>query len=157
MVDSSFSIRLHAACDAAGIKQLGRAPELMRRLQARGHRLSVQAVRKWFDGESLPRSSMLSEIAIILKVSSDELLTGRKSTTTCDQVQPHEIKQPDTVQVVEMFIDAFVQMDSKAQKKLILKLQYEAATAAVDREDSEPLQEKPQERLESSPKDRRYG
>lgn len=77
MVVDTFTTRLHAACSAAGIPVRGRAPELLRRMKSRGNTLTVQGVRKWLDGEAIPKSEHLAELAVILNIQTDTLLTGR--------------------------------------------------------------------------------
>ncbi len=81
MVADTFTTRLHAACIAAKIPERGRAPELLRRLKARGNDLTVQGVRKWLDGDAIPRSEHLAELAVILNIQTDTLLTGRTPPT----------------------------------------------------------------------------
>ena len=76
-----FAARLAKACQDADPpipEARGRTAELRRRVEQGGLRVSVESVRKWLSGESIPSMDHLRFIAIALRCNADWLLTGRE-------------------------------------------------------------------------------
>ncbi len=71
-----FSARLRAAMKAAGLKISG--TELERAFNRKWNKtpISVQAVTRWINGESLPRNDKLQLLAKMLRVDPHALLYG---------------------------------------------------------------------------------
>lgn len=80
MGSDHFSTRLHAACEKEGIPDRGRAAALHRALNARGHKVSIQGVRKWLDGVAMPTLEKIAALATILNCGTEELASGRQLT-----------------------------------------------------------------------------
>lgn len=79
-----FAARLAKACQDAEPpipEARGRTAELRRRVEQSGLRVSVESVRKWLSGESIPSMDHLRFVAIALKCNADWLLTGREFKT----------------------------------------------------------------------------
>lgn len=81
-----FGKRLNEVCDVHEYvppKHSGRLTWVQRELESRyGQKVSVEAVRKWFSGESRPRTAKLKYLAMLLDVDAGYLSTGDTPNTT---------------------------------------------------------------------------
>lgn len=85
-----FSQRLKVACDDAKLPAYGRPAKVVALLAEGGVKISVQAVRKWFDGETLPSMENLSVLAGKISIDANYLLTGIEPTTPQPQLSADE-------------------------------------------------------------------
>lgn len=78
IVDKGFAQRLDRACDLnpRSAAARGRQAWLRRELASRGTKVSPEAVRKWFHGESRPKQPVAHEIAAVLNTDAAWLLMG---------------------------------------------------------------------------------
>ncbi|MFL9610202.1 hypothetical protein ACKF11_08975 [Methylobacillus sp. Pita2] len=74
----AFSELLIKLCEADGLLERGRQAALVRYLKGKGHKISQPAVKKWFDGESLPETDKALDLARMFHISVDDLLSGNK-------------------------------------------------------------------------------
>ncbi|UTV26414.1 helix-turn-helix domain-containing protein [Photobacterium atrarenae] len=73
-----FSERLNKACDQAGFPVRGRAKEIQEKLE---EKVSVVAIRKWLNGEAIPDTKRMRNLAKIVGTSVDHLITGESDKT----------------------------------------------------------------------------
>lgn len=75
--ETGFSQRLHIACDKAGIiSGRGRVAQLHRRwLKYTGKQITLETIRRWLAGETMPTMSHATQLADMLGVSSEALLS----------------------------------------------------------------------------------
>jgi len=72
-----FSERLNKACDNAGFPVRGRAKEIQDRLE---DKVSVVAIRKWLNGEAIPDTKRMRNLATIVSTSVDHLISGEPNS-----------------------------------------------------------------------------
>jgi len=110
----AFSQRLCEAVTAMGWDE---SPTLVARefnLRWRGKMVTVNAVRKWMLGESMPTLDNLQVLADLLGVSQDWLRWGVVQSTSVNTGQPLYIKQtrPDNSSVQSLTQDVRLLTDS---------------------------------------------
>lgn len=86
-------------------------------LRTHGVELTVQAVRKWFDGDSLPSMHNLSVLASLLKTDASYLLTGNPVSSA----RPEALSAED----VEL-LAAFRQLDAIERLEVLSDTQMRA-------------------------------
>ncbi len=81
---TQFANRLNKACDEQGIPVRGRAGYIRSHLP---YDLSVVAIRKWLNGDSIPDTKRLADIAAIVGSTVEELLNiSTHSTSSASDV-----------------------------------------------------------------------
>lgn len=81
IAETGFSARLNAACDQAGIKSgRGRVADLHRRFKRyTGEQISLETIRRWLRGESMATMRHATNLADMLGVSTEYLLSSLPS------------------------------------------------------------------------------
>lgn len=120
--NKAFSERLCEAVAAVGWEE---SPTLVARefnLRWRGKMITVNAVRKWMLGESMPTLDKLLVLADLLGVSSDWLRWGVVRGSLAQEEQPLYIKQlrPDSSFIQSLSQD--VKLLSESHLKLVQAL-----------------------------------
>lgn len=78
----AFAELLIELCESAGMPERGRQAALVRYMKSKGHQISQPAVKKWFDGESLPEVDKAIDLAKLFSVSIDDLFAGKKNLSS---------------------------------------------------------------------------
>jgi len=76
---TEFSARLNEALDQCGIAPKGRGRQVA---VAKLFDVSQKGARKWLEGEAIPNTKRIPEIAARLNTSTEWLLTGREFKST---------------------------------------------------------------------------
>jgi hypothetical protein len=84
---AAFAARLAEICTDQGLTPRGRQAALVRMLKGRQVDVTQPAVKKWFDGDSLPDMEKCIEIAQWGRVCFEWLMTGR-GPKSIDQLYP---------------------------------------------------------------------
>lgn len=88
----------------------GRLTYVRDELGKRGQRVSLESVRKWFAGESMPHKDRVSELAEILKCDESWLIFGTDPTSTPQQRRMRNALVDGAVN----FVAGLAQMDGAA-------------------------------------------
>ena len=76
----AFATLLKQLCNDKDLKERGRQAFIVRLLKSHGFVISQPAVKKWFDGESLPDTDKALVLANYFKISVTDLLSGINKT-----------------------------------------------------------------------------
>ncbi|MGF1679670.1 LexA family protein [Photobacterium minamisatsumaniensis] len=76
-----FATRLNLACDKVGFPFRGRAKEIQDKLE---DKVSVVAIRKWLNGEAIPDTKRMRNLAEIVQTTVDHLITGESSNSNLE-------------------------------------------------------------------------
>lgn len=87
----AFATLLKQLCNDVDLKERGRQAFIVRLLKSHGFVISQPAVKKWFDGESLPDTDKALVLANYFKISVTDLLSGIKKTV--DSKNFHQANQ----------------------------------------------------------------
>jgi transcriptional regulator with XRE-family HTH domain len=127
---NSFSADHHKAfsqrlCESVAAMGWAESPTLVARefnLRWRGKMVTVNAVRKWMLGESMPTLDKMQVLADLLGVSQDWLRWGVVQGATTNEAQPLYIKQsrPDGSSVLSLTQD--VRLLTESHLKLVQAL-----------------------------------
>ena len=77
-----FSARINLALDNLGVPVRARAQWVQGKLS---FKISVNGIKKWLEGDSLPSSARYEEIARVCQVSTMWLMSGKESAEFSDQ------------------------------------------------------------------------
>ena len=87
------------------ISTLRRQKELTQENLAKELNVSAQAVSKWENDQTCPDISLLPELARILGVTVDELLSGKTDMRKVRMAKPDEEKNPDDL-ILRIIVDS---------------------------------------------------
>lgn len=85
---AAFAQRLNAACDRMGIPVRGRASYIRARLP---YDLTPVAIRRWLNGDNIPDTKRLADIAKIVGASIEELLGEDTQSVITSTKHKHEL------------------------------------------------------------------
>jgi len=103
ILHADFARRFQIACDGnqkVPLPNYGRLGWFVTKLAERGTSVTIETVRKWFAGESRPRTKAMTDLAIVLEVDEAWLAVGKSPEITEKQQKVRNASADGVVNVV---------------------------------------------------------